>query len=213
MSCPYTTPAPSPVKRQRYSLLHSDGRRLIRQWLSRASTEMQSQDGSPFEAFIFLWIAFNGYASCITDEEQDREIIRKLGNCPDTRRDFAELLDRDADFQSLVSTFAKSWPVFKVHQLRRQRLLGRAFANRAERVRYYLDADCRAYRPECFSYHQGRQEDVPLDWPHTLNAIYQVRCNLFHGEKSLTEENDRVIVTQALGVLRTFIVRCQLIEA
>jgi len=37
---------------------------------------------------------------------------------------------------------------------------------------------------------------VPIDWPHTLSAIYQVRCNLFHGYKGVYSENDISIVSK-----------------
>jgi hypothetical protein len=46
---------------------------------------------------------------------------------------------------------------------------------------------------------------VPLDWAHTVKAIYRVRCNLFHGEKARTSEDDERIVLAARDVLAVFI--------
>jgi hypothetical protein len=205
MSCPYTTPSPNPVPTQRYRALHPDGRRLIQQWLARATAVICSDQGSPFEAFIFLWIAFNGFASCVTGEEQDSKIIKRLGNCPRMREEFSNLLGSDTEFSYAVELFRGSWPVFKVHKLRQLNPRGPTYSNRAEQVRDYMSRGCDEYRPECHSYHLGRGHQTPADWPHTLNAVYQVRCNLFHGEKSLTAENDREIVTRALLVLKLFI--------
>jgi len=37
-------------------------------------------------------------------------------------------------------------------------------------------------------------ESVPIDWPHTLAAVYQVRCNLFHGHKAAHSEMEPAIV-------------------
>ena len=36
-----------------------------------------------------------------------------------------------------------------------------------------------------------------MDWPHTLNAIYCVRNNLFHGNKGSESESDYAIVSAA----------------
>ena len=46
---------------------------------------------------------------------------------------------------------------------------------------------------------------MPLDWPHTLEALYRVRCNLFHGEKGLDSEMDALIVSSAFRVLVHFL--------
>ena len=206
MTCRYTSPSSNSVKHERFRALHPDGRRLIQQWLARSGSEQSSTTGSPFEAFIYLWIAFNGYASCVTEEEQDSEMIRKLGNCGETRGRFHEAIVFNESFKKSVETFHEFWPIFKVHKLRRKGLIGHIHATRRAQVDAYLN-ECEStdYRPDCFSYHLERDEPTPADWPHTLNAIYQVRCNLFHGEKSLTTENDRFVVNQALNVLSQFI--------
>lgn len=74
------------------------------------------------------------------------------------------------------------------------------------------------YAPACLLRHQNGQtakqehgallinDQLPayLDWPHTLAAIYQVRCNLFHGEKSRNSDNDQAIVFAAYRVLVGF---------
>jgi hypothetical protein len=57
----------------------------------------------------------------------------------------------------------------------------------------------------------GAGEDVSLDWPQTLAAIYPVRCNLFHGEKSAHLEMDREIVCTALVVLMMFFRHSQIL--
>jgi hypothetical protein len=59
----------------------------------------------------------------------------------------------------------------------------------------YLDAGARKCEPQCYLEHDA----VPLDWGHTLAALYRVRCNLFHGEKARSSENDRVVVARARG--------------
>jgi hypothetical protein len=42
-------------------------------------------------------------------------------------------------------------------------------------------------------------------------SLYQVRCNLFHGEKARSSENDRRMVGAAHATLLAFIEECDLI--
>lgn len=40
-------------------------RKLISGWFTLAATRLENDEDNCFEAFIFAWIAFNGWASCI----------------------------------------------------------------------------------------------------------------------------------------------------
>ena len=68
-------------------------------------------------------------------------------------------------------------------------------------TRAYVDAGAREFAPSCYVEH----EQVPLDWGHTLAALYRVRCNLFHGEKARSSENDQLVVSAAYETLRAFL--------
>lgn len=211
MSCAYTSASPRPLPTDRFLHLHPDGRGLVRQWFERALAEQQDQQGSPFEAFIFLWFSFNGFAACVTGIDRDAEIIRKAGNCPSFRAQFDDLRSGDPGFASVTNSFAASWPIFKVQDLRRLHLLYSDHLSRREQIAHYLSVPGAAHEPGCFAYHVSRGEAVPTDWPHTLQAIYRVRCNLFHGEKSATADNDRMIVKQAFDVLALFMERAKVL--
>jgi len=76
--------------------------------------------------------------------------------------------------------------------------------SRGEKVEVFRDAPIRR-RPPCSRVHLEHREAIPLDWPHTLQAVYQVRCNLFHGEKGANSESDREIVTAALRAMLPFL--------
>jgi hypothetical protein len=211
MSCPYTSPSPKPLPLNRFRALHPDGRHLIGQWFDRANQEHERTDGSVFEAFIFLWFSFNGFASCITDLDRDAEIIRKVGNCPSLREQFLQLRANDPEFDAAVLSFGESWPIFKVQDLRRRRLLHSGLTERPQLIQHYLGGEAVSHEPCCFLYHRDRNEAVPLDWPHTLQATYRVRCNLFHGEKSPTSEMDQRIVVQAFTVLSRFLAHTEIL--
>lgn len=205
MTCPYTTPSQTRLPTETFSRLHPDGRRLIHLWHRRAIAAGQQSDGSPFEAFIFLWFSFNGFSTCITGLERDADIIKKMGNCPDLRLKFLQLLERNQEFNRSSHDFAELWPIFKVQNLRRLNLLNSLYSTRQEQVSHYLSVPGADHFPQCFEYHLRCNGSVPLDWPHTLQAVYRVRCNLFHGEKSPTAKMDARIVRQAFTVLSMFI--------
>src|SRR2546421_1190490 len=63
----------------RFETLHHDGRALVQGWRERAAS---SREGDAFEAFIYLWIAFNSWAACVTGSDGDREWQDKLVTDP-----------------------------------------------------------------------------------------------------------------------------------
>ena len=212
MPCPHQTPNTTDLPLHRYRNLHIEGKYLIEQWLQRAIDEEKSNDGSPFEAFIFLWFSFNGFAACVTGEDRDAEMIRRMGNYPDLRQRFSRLLEADEDFRTGAAQFAELWPIFKAQDVRARGLAYSGLHSRPELIDHYLSAPHVHHQPECFEYHREQGEHVPLDWPHTLNAVYRIRCNLFHGEKSPTSEMDVRIVAAAFRVFSNFLVRSGMIE-
>ena len=212
MTCPHQTPSATTLPLNKYRNLHIEGKRLIEQWLQRAIDEEQSHDGSPFEAFIFLWFSFNGFAACVTGQDRDAEIIRRTANCSDLRTRFSRLLAEDEDFGRKAAQFAELWPIFKAQDVRTRGLAYSGVHSRPELIEHYFSGPHVHHQPECFEHHRERGQQVPLDWPHTLNAVYRVRCNLFHGEKSPTSEMDVRIVAAAFSVFSTFLVRAAVIE-
>ncbi len=89
MSCAISDLAATrrPLEFSLYARLHRDGQALIRGWLERA---IRGQPGvADFESFIYLWIAFNGWAACVTGKDADREWQRALVADPDLNDRFA----------------------------------------------------------------------------------------------------------------------------
>ena len=160
-----------------------------------------------FERFIYLWIAFNGWAACVTEEDRDGRMIRCVANCPELRQRFLQQLDDRSQFRSEVTRFSSLWPIFKAQDLRRGGVRAYGLKSRIEIIEHYLRADGIDHQPECWEYHKERGEDAPLDWPHSIHTIYRVRCNLFHGEKTPHSEMDSAIVKAAYDVLASFVVQ------
>lgn len=186
----------------RFDRLHPEGVRLIRGWFKRAWSKRDCKPEDSFEPFIFAWIAFNGWAVCVTDRERDREYIDALIINDHLSDSFNELLsNRTSPFAENAEQFRKLLPIFKAQDIRRHRIILPSEGQRPELIQKYLDAGLTHYEPQCAVRHG---QSIPLDWAHTLPALYQVRCNLFHGEKRAHSEMDQAIVWNAYLVLIHF---------
>jgi hypothetical protein len=199
-----------PLILTKHQRLHPEGHRLIASWFEKAWHQRQD-DEETFESFIFTWFAVNGWAACVTGVDADREYIARLSSDDGLYERFAWLLAADTAFSAAARRFHAMWPIFKAQRIRREGVQPGADLDRAGLIEHYLDAGLTDYAPACWQAHRAAGEPVPLDWPHTLEAIYRVRCNLFHGEKSAHSEMDRAIVRAAFETLLYFFRGAQLL--
>jgi hypothetical protein len=190
----------------RFHRLHLDGQRLISGWFKRAWDMRDCEAEEGFEPFIFLWLAFNGWAACVSGRDMDREWRDALALNPTIQGDFARLV---ADSESSVAVYAlefhRTWPIFKAQAIRRQGVYVGHEWSRQEVIEHYLSNGINRFEPQCGMRHRAEETEIPLDWPHTLAALYRVRCNLFHGEKAAHSEMDQLIVANAFRVLVHFL--------
>lgn len=196
------------VKFQNYHELHQDGQRLIRGWFERAWDSHESLRSDDFEALIFLWISFNGWASCTTGIDQDSQIIKALAPNEIMNADFDRILTmRESPLAGHVAALLELLPIFDAKSLKRKRALSFAFNDddRVALVERYLATGETQFEPKCWQRHRDAREQTPRDWPHVLKAIYKIRCNLFHGHKAAHSEMDRQIVSAAFMSLYSFI--------
>jgi hypothetical protein len=189
----------------RYPLLHAEGRRLVSGWFDRAWEARECRAEDSFEPFIFTWFALNGWAACVSGVDQDRAYVRALACDRTMCDDFTRLLaDSGGPFGQHATDFACLWPIFEVKELRRRGIMRFHRGDRDTVVNAYLAAGARKVDPPCWKRHSEADERVPLDWPHTLSALYRVRCNLFHGEKAAHSEIDQRVVSCAFRTLVYF---------
>ena len=208
MTCPEINSPnrlPRRVDLNHYSLLHQEGKQLISAWFLRAWKERNCQQEEAFEPFIFAWFAFNGWAACVTDTDRDRDIIDALAADATLSNDFVRVFQNNQDMSASVENFFEMLPIFDVKSLRRRGILRNIIENRRERVNYYLSHGANQFEPRCWQRHHDAGESIPTDWGHTINAIYKVRCNLFHGMKAAHSEMDQMIVHSAYLVLVRFL--------
>jgi hypothetical protein len=173
------------INRENFKRLNPHGERLIWRWFERASEGLTDD---PFGSFIYAWIAINGWASCCSGKESDTELVDAMASDPVLQNEF-EALKKDPGYRDWAEAFRDQWPIVKVADLRR------------EGVRQALRG------PRCYERHVKEGEFCPLDLAHTLAAAYRVRCDLFHGEKSVDLDRDRDIVSAAANTLVPFLER------
>lgn len=202
--CPFSAkPGRRPLPLDKHRYLHQDGQRLITTWFDRA-WRARADDSAAFEGFVFAWIAVNAWAACVTGEDRDREYMDRLANDPGLRAAFDNLMASSAAFEQEAERFFQLLPIFKAQQLRRNGIHLDEHVPRGERIQRYFDAGLTDFEPNCAKLHLDRGEPIPRDWSHFIQAVYRVRCNLFHGEKSAHSEMDCAIIRAALLSLTAF---------
>jgi hypothetical protein len=108
----------------RYTYLHPEGRRLISGWFERAWAMRDCQGEDCFEAFIFAWIAFNGWAACITERDEDYQYLDALKRDQKLYQDFKRLVAiPESPLAFHAVQFAAQWPIFEVKSLRRRNII------------------------------------------------------------------------------------------
>jgi hypothetical protein len=195
-----------------YDFLQESGQNLIRSWFGRAWENRNCSNENSFEPFIFTWFAFNSWAACVTDV--DKDAIWKLSLMENTRlcSIFNKLVsDKSSSFYAYANDFYNMWPIFRAQTIRHKGALLPYCKNRSELINFYFRKRIRYFEPQCWCRHEKEGGKTPLDWPHTLSALYNVRCNLFHGEKAIESEMDQQIVSAAFKVLVHFIKEAKLI--
>lgn len=185
---------------------------ILMPWFRLFDEARQEQgQAASMNALICLWIPFNAWlAQTIEKSEQsenDARLVEAASHDTALMARFDQLLAADATFTNTVTEFQSCWPIFKVRWLVEKGIDPWGVA-RDDRGQYLDRASYRSlcfsknpkpehYRPSCYQEHQdgsaalgGAPHKVPLNWPHTLSAIYQIRCSLFHGGKTYQNSKD-----------------------
>jgi hypothetical protein len=116
---------------------------------------------------------------------------------------YKSLLLSDSTLAGALDQFRALWPIFRATDVRSgldtAAMVYRS-RGRTGLVAYYSNSFPEAFRsPACHLRHEPGPIDP--DWAHTLEALYRVRCNLFHGTKSVEGDMDREVVDSASAVL------------
>jgi hypothetical protein len=229
----------------RYRNLSPEKQSLINFWFREAWNKKNCNETQCFYPFISAWIAFNSWAACITEEDQDSKMIEVLGKNKELEEDFKELLNNNPLFRVKVENFYKNLPIVKVHQIRKLereireiqgKLNDKCQKTKNKLNKWQIPTDskpidieeifkarfnqvknerksgaelCKSlgkelFSPKCWIEHQNDFDKIERNCINTLQSLYGVRCNLFHGEKSPLVTADQQIVLDAFLVMLYF---------
>jgi len=188
--------------------LPANCRSIIEGWFRRAISKLHAPESECFEPFIFTWIAFNAWAEAVTGLERetgDKGWVETLSRDEFLFGKFANRIQNaDDDVTRAAQQFRRYWPIPKMQDLRSKE--GPSgwleIDPHEERLRFFEKYSI-CYEPRCAPQHVA--SSIPLDWEHFIRATYRVRCNLFHGDKSLYHPDDQIIVASAFRALAGFL--------
>ncbi len=194
------------IDRRSYAYLIG-GKPMIMRWSYRASRGLELHPSEPFEPFIHAYIALNGWAASCSGTDTDQFQVEAMAADLALETKFQAFCQADPKYRRSAEAFRDLWPIFKAAELRKRWIQPRGRDRSQVVLNYLAEAPPIEHAPSCYQAQKHDTEGYPLDWAHTVDAIYRVRCNLFHGEKGLYNENDRAIVSAAANVLVPFVAR------
>ena len=145
--------------------------------LIRRWFEKSSENSNSFDAFISLWISFNAfYAS----KKGIRSEQNQLHNIKDRYKKL---------FSDFVSSNGKQFEDFKTY-----------IENKGQNPGFIQDMRVSSEQEE----YKKRYLNITSLCEY-LDCLYQVRCNLFHGNKALNDSQDEKLVRYAYVSLKKFL--------
>lgn len=147
--------------------------------LIRTWREKSHNEGNQFAPFVFIWFCFNAWLEYLASKKANTD-----------RRMINELKSKSANMDSLVRSYdvAHSSDDFFKNSL--WHLIHQSNEKPIE--------DTRGSRPPI----SIKDEN---DFENIMEAIYRIRCNLFHGGKDADDTRDQVLVKNAAMVLRQWV--------
>lgn len=151
--------------------------------LSRAERESPSMI-----RFMLRWMGYNGWLAAVTGCERDYQMINAMAAEPRMIAAYDQLIAVDPGFKAEIDAFAAHWPVLNVAHVRAA--LGYDAFRRYDRATLLAECDAHDVKRQPANWVPG----TGPSWEQLLRTLYQVRCNLFHGEKSEQAARDRDLV-------------------
>jgi len=181
------------------SEIDTDRHGIIKSWLDYAATR-----DNAFERFVFRWMSFNGWLACVTGEDRDSKMLSDFAADQTSVAMFDNLMTTSKDFKTAVVAFAKLWPIFNaadVFKLGKSRPRAITLVQRPAYVSQLLQKKKVRHRPR--GWKPGTTTPPRLE--DLFDGVYQVRCNLFHGDKVTYADIDRELIEHADLCLRLWI--------
>lgn len=136
--------------------------------------ERSHNEGDQFASFVFIWFCFNAWLEFLSNKKTDRQMLD-------------ELKRKDATMISLIEAYESA---FSSDMFFKQGLRSLVAKSKEGAIQ-----DARGQKPPI-------KISSDMDFTNVVEAIYRIRCNLFHGGKDANDARDQVLVRDAGMVLR-----------
>jgi len=158
---------------------NGQSREIVKSWYNRAITP-PSESYDYFDRFISLWVSFN----CYFVSEHYVELNEKYKKEP-SERQHIDFIAANPEYNTIYATLLDA-PSFSKNINKMLSLL--------QEVTHYKGkvADMRPDKIENEDY--AKEFTDKNSFSQFINVVYQVRCNLFHGNKSPYNDRDSRIV-------------------
>jgi hypothetical protein len=156
-------------------------------WLKIAKDKQQQKD--PIFSFIAAWIAFNFYYSAYSGNEHNLEFEKW---CEKQTKDFGDrsqwlfLINHEEFAKGFYPTFRKHKVLQNTIELPVFKMIGKGAVPSGRKHAQYR-------------WHELLDEEI-------FEVLYQVRNNLFHGQKHINDPRDQEILSAACDFMIPFLV-------
>lgn len=137
------------------------------------------QEGDPFSKFVFIWFCFNAWMEYLSNKKTDREMLDELKSRKSNMSNFADIFYAALDSRE---NHFRSNVMALVHQSQEK-----SIENTRDKSKAPISI---------------KDE---YDFENIVEAIYRIRCNLFHGGKDPNDSRDQVLVNAAQRILMRWI--------
>ena len=166
-----------------------NSRKIVKEWYDKSKTSLNSN--KPFDNFIYLWISFNCFfISEFYDkayEKRNESIINGNKEEEPSESNYLSVFCEDPKYIKIYSDLVQKSDSFKSSlESFKNSLQNKEFNMYSGRV-----ADLRPNKRK--RSHAKKFKDI-TSFKQFIFVTYQIRCNLFHGNKNPSCDNDIKIV-------------------
>ncbi len=153
---------------------------IMQSWAKSYIEQKSNSKYDIFAKFIIVWISFNGYTK--------EKYKTKNGKYKNDRNQLNDFINENSKAKNSYTNLIE---------------------DRSGNLFSFFDYVQNKPYHKCGIYNYRNDQLVPYDdfssFEQYINAIYQIRCNLVHCSKDLTNEHDKLLVQIALDSFKSFL--------
>lgn len=168
--------------------------------ITNSLMEKCRSSNNSFDKLIYGWMSFNCWATFVSGLNSDSDIMSALSKSVKMSGEFYKIYSVDKDFERNVDGFFQLFPIFDGRDYRRKVSMNQKTIPEDKEEFDVLGKNL-LVKQKPFVWEAG----MAANWSDCIWAIYQVRCNLFHGQKNPVDLGDNTVVSFAAFILEKFL--------